>query len=106
MEIKPLIVASIGWVLLLTIAVISTTTTVNSRIDALAFNMNNKFEAVDAKIERRFEAVDAKIERRFEAVDRKIDGLQNLIVQHIILHPEAQDAALENQPVEELKPTG
>ena len=95
MEIKSLIVASIGWVLLLAVAVIATTTSVNSRIDALAFNMNTKFEAVDAKIER-----------RFEAVDRKIDGLQNLIVQHIILHPEAQDAALANQPVEELNPTG
>ena len=104
MEIKPftLIVASIGWVLLLTVAVITTTTSVNSRIDALAFNMNTKFDAVDAKIERRFEVVD----RRFESMDRKIDGLQNLILQHIILHPEAQDAALANQPAEELNPTG
>ena len=98
MEIKPftLIVPSIVWVLLLTVAVITTTTSVNSRIDALAFNMNTKFDAVDAKIERRFEVVD----RRFDSMARKIDGLQNLILQHIILHPEAQDAALANQPVE------
>ena len=97
MEVKPftLIVASIGWILLLTVAVITTTTSVNSRIDALAFNMNTKFDAVDAKIER-----------RFEVVDRKIDTLQNLIVQHLLQHPEAQDAVLANQPVEELNPTG
>ena len=87
MEIKPftLIVPSIVWVLLLTVAVITTTTSVNSRIDALAFKMNTKIDAVDTKIER-----------RFESMARKIDGLQNLILQQIILHPEARDAALAN----------
>lgn len=97
MEIKPftLIVASIGWILLLTVAAITTTTSVNSRIDALAFNMNTNFDAVDTKIER-----------KFEVLDRKIDALQNLIVQHIILHPEEQDAVVANQPAKELKPTG
>ena len=101
-DMSKIVLALISWTIILTgsffvtmLMVSSQFSTVNDRIDALAVNMD-----------RNINALETKFDRRFESMDHKIDGLQNLILQHITLHPETQDAVVANQPVEELNPTG
>ena len=101
-DMSKIVLALISWSIILTGSVFATMlmassqfSTVNDRIDALAANMDRKIEGLETRFDR-----------RFESMDRKIDGLQILLLQHIALHPEAQDAVVANQPVEESNPTG
>ena len=107
------VLALISWSIILTGSVFATMlmasnqfSTVNDRIDALAANMDRKIEGLETKFDQKIEGLETKFDRRFESMDRKIDGLQNLLLQHIALHPETQDAVVANQPVEESNPTG
>ena len=93
--IRSLVKASIGWTLVLTVAVVGAVLAVNSQFDTL-----------ESKFDRRIDGLESKFDHRFESMDRKIDGLQNLILQHITLHPETPDAVVANQPDKELNPTG
>ncbi len=89
--IRSLVKASIGWTLILTGAVVGAVFAVNSQFDTL---------------ENQIDSIEIKFDNRFESMDRKIEGLQNLILQHITLHPESQNGAVASQPVEKPKLTG
>ena len=75
-DVSNIVIASIGWTLVLTVAVV-----------AAVFAVNNQFSALD----RKFEAIDHKIDALDSKFDRKIDNLQNLIMQHIVQRPERQE---------------
>ena len=76
-DISQIVVASIGWTLVLTVAVV-----------AAVFAVNNQFSGLD----RKFEAIDRKIDALDNKFDRKIDNLQNVILQHTIHRPGQQDS--------------
>ena len=69
-DVSNIVLASIGWTLVLTVAVIAAVFAVNAQFSSL----ENKFD------------------RKIEALENKIDGLQNLILQQIIPRPENQDS--------------
>lgn len=69
-DVSNIVLASIGWTLVLTVAVMAAVFAVNAQFSSL----ENKFD------------------RKIEALENKIDGLQNLILQQIIPHPDNQDS--------------
>ncbi len=42
-------------------------------------------------VNAQFGSLENKFDRKIEALENKIDGLQNLILQHIIARPDNQD---------------
>ena len=69
-DVSNIVLASIGWTLVLTVAVMAAVFAVNAQFSSL----ENKFD------------------RKFEALENKIDELQNLILQQIFPRPENQDS--------------
>ncbi len=76
--VRSTLIASIGWILILT-----------ALMGTKFFAVNSRFDTLDAKFESKLEVLDAKLERRF-------DTLQELILERLPLPTTAMSADSES----------
>ncbi len=70
-----LVIASIGWVLLLTVTMLASVWAVNSRFDTIVDRMDHKFEMVDNRLDR-LEARMDSLETRMDSLEARMDSLE------------------------------
>ena len=115
--IRSLVKSSIGWTLVLTVAVVGAALAVNSQfnsqfsaLDAKIVALDAKIVALDANSDSKIVALESKFDRRIDELenklDHKIDALQNLIVRNMTQNFDGQGMLAAENPVEEPKLQG
>ena len=77
-KLSTVVIASIGWTLLLTASVVAAVFAVNTRIDYLSYKFDQKIDTLDNQfnaVNSKLDMFDTKFNQRFEVEDNQFDAV-------------------------------